>query len=655
MRKWMICALAAAWALGACSENGGGSDAGTDAGEDGGQDDRPAAICLPGPFGFSGPAFVDATAAAGLDEAGIDATAFVMTVADLDGDLYQDLVALRKGGVGRDLQRVYMNRPHPDDPEQRIFVEAEDTNIGANRRAGAEGRAVSLHAAGDVDGDGDLDLFAGMYVGEYRFREGYEEIVLDRQEILLNDGSGRFSLIEGGSSVATVEPPANTGAVLFDYDRDGILDLYVANWYVEYPYLTAQQNELYRGHGDGSFSRVTAEAGVAQREGYGEHDQRKPAYGVSHCDIDLDGWQDILVANYGRQWNDLWHNAGDGTFSNIGQSSNFDGDDNTDFTDNEFYRCHCVTYPDECPPDIPDPHPSTNCMARGWPAEDEMPFRLNGNTFAAYCGDTDGDLDMDVLLIEIAHGWAGASSDKSQLLRNDGPAGAGLVFSRIAPADSGIQREHEGVGWNEGDVFGGLFDYDNDADLDVVIGAGAYPEDHLLLYKQIDGHRFVDASRAAGVDVANPHSPVFVDYDRDGDLDLLTGVGSGRYTPWDKNHLFLYENQLGELNNWTRIHLRGAGPPDGANHFGVGAIVKVTAGDLTQVCQIKSAEGRYGSQGKWAAHFGLGHHCEDLTIEVQWPNAEGSIQTLTDVRANYELIITENDPHPTYLVSDTGT
>jgi hypothetical protein len=209
--------------------------------------------------------------------------------------------------------------------------------------------------------------------------------------------------------------------------------------------------------------------------------------------------------------------------------------------------------------------------------------------------------------------------------------------------------------WNEGDVFGGLFDYDNDADLDVVIGAGAYPGDHLLLYKQIDNRRFADVSRAEGVDLANPHSPVFVDYDRDGDLDLLTGVLSGRYSTWDKNHLFLYENQLGELNNWTRIHLRGAGPPDGANHFGVGAIVKVTAGELTQVRQIKSAEGRYGSQGKWAAHFGLGHHCEDLTIEVQWPNAAGSVQTLTGVRANYEIIITENAPQPTYLVSDTGT
>ncbi len=647
----MAAAFLLALVVSSCSESNSSKDAGIPDGEQTDEyvDNRPDAICKPGTFGFSGPAFIDKTQEAGLDEQGIDATAFVMSVADLDGDGFEDIIAISHSGVARGMQRIYMNRPDPENPQRRIFEEATETSVDANRRSGSEGRAVAFHTAGDVDNDGDLDLFAGMYVGEYRYREGYEEIVLDRQEILLNDGSGNFSLIPQGSSVATVDPPSNTSAVFFDYDRDGILDLYVANWYKQYPYLESQQDELYKGNGDGTFTLVTEQAGLSQKEGYGDHDNRKPTYGASHCDIDLDGQQDILQASYGRQWNDLWLNNGDGTFSNIGQSSHYDADDLVDYSDNEFYRCHCVTYPDDCPSDIPPPNPWTDCTARGWNDLDEAPFRLNGNTFGAYCEDVDNDLDMDVLLVEIAHGWAGSSSDRTQLLLNDGKAGRDLSFTRLAPDQSGINREHEGVTWNEGDVFGGFIDFDNDGDQDVLIGAGAYPGDKLLIFEQYEKDKFRDAKAKTGINLDNPHSPIPVDYDRDGDLDIITGVGTGKYTPWDKNHVFLFENQMGELNNSIVIRLHGAGPPDGANSFGVGAIVKVTSGDLSAVRQVKSTEGRYGSQGKLSLLFGLGHRCDDVSIEITWPDKQGTVETFDGVRANYEVLISQGQKEVDYI------
>jgi hypothetical protein len=570
-----------------------------------------------------------------------DPTGFRLTGADLDGDGYVDLVAISSGGNARGLQRVYFNRPDPADPARRVFVESWDTNIGATRRSGLRGRSANFHVAGDVDNDGDVDLYAGTYVSQL-------EDLMDRQEILLNDGSGHFSLLEGGSSLATTDPPAETTAVLFDYDSDGVLDLIIGNWYERYGIsLDSLQDELWKGHGDGSFTRVTDAAGLAQLAGTGSHEHAKPTYGLSVCDIDGDGDGDILEAAYGRQWNDLWINQGDGTFANIGASSGYAGDDLVDYSDNQFYLCYCRGRPDDCPPDMPAP--SVDCSARGWSADDEAPYRLNGNTFGAQCGDFDGDGDLDVFLVEITHSWAGTSSDRSMLLVNNGQTGTDLTFTRLTPAESGILREWQGVFWNEGDLYAGWIDYDNDGRLDLLVNAGAYPDDRLYFFRQRDDGKFAEAARAVGLELANPHALVLSDYDLDGDVDVIASVVASSSTPWRRSHLFLFENQLGQLNNWTRIELQGKGPPAGANRQAIGARVTVTSRDLVQVREVRSAAGQGGQQDEPALTFGLRHHCEDLTIQVRWPNAAHTIQTFAGVRANYRLRLIEGQDQPVYL------
>ena len=288
-----------------------------------------------------------------------------------------------------------------------------------------EYRAAHLAIAGDVDNDGDLDLFTGTYVDPTQPRTDPG----DRSEILLNDGSGKFSL----APISDPHPASNqrwptTGATFADIDRDGNLDLFVGFWYQRYgtSYLGVQA-QLYRGRGDGTFEAITEQAGLlTERTGYAEGKNHRPAYGVTACDLNDDGAPELLVSAYGRQWNLLYRNDGEGVFTEIGQPSGFAGDDRRDFSDNEFFACYCTVHSDApgCEkaeaPRIQCPDPADSYWNPGY---DDQPWRLNGNSFSTYCADIDGDGRLDLYTAEIAHWHIGESSDISELLRNTGQNG----------------------------------------------------------------------------------------------------------------------------------------------------------------------------------------------------------------------------------------
>lgn len=617
----------------ACSSKSSTSDSGVDSGTD----PRPPAICHEGPMG-SAEAFVNATEEAGF--AALDAIGFYLTVADLDGDGYADLVVKKNGTSQRDTHVVYHNVPHPTLRGRRAFVEWTGTGIDLNRRTGITGRAASFHQAADVDNDGDMDLFAASY-----FQDDASDL-LDRQEILLNDGTGHFSLIAGGSSVATPERPTNSAAAFLDFDRDGKLDLFVADWYKNYG-LTYEANQarLYHGLGDGTFSEVTEAAKLMEKAEVGQRDSRKPAYGASACDLDGDGYPDLMKANYGRQWNDLYLNLGNGTFENIAESAHVDGDDNHDFHDNQMWLCWCKFHPNDCT--LPT-QPQIDCSQSAWSADDENPFRLNGNTWELLCADYDRDGDLDLLSLEVAHGWAGQSSDRTQILQNNGKRGRELAFTRLSGEQSGVNRPRAGAFWNEGDIWAAWMDYDNDGLVDLLIHEGAYPENRLYLFRQQVGGTFKDVALLNGLDLPNPGAAAVADFDLDGDLDIVTTVVPGKGT-WTKGSLLYFRNQLGEHYNWIRIDLKGAGPPDGSNRMGMGAWVKVASGGKTQMWEVSGGDGRFGNQKELSLTFGLGRVCDDVDIEVRWPNKALTIQRFEKVRANYRVRLTEGSDKVEYL------
>ncbi len=493
-------------------------------------------------------------------------------------------------------------------------------------------RPVSLLLAGDADNNGFPDLFCGVSCDFEKPRAASDGAPLAgpdgrilmavpdhgfRSSLMLNTGKGGFSPAADGTPGSW---PATVAAACFlDFDRDGLIDLFVGNWYRRYGFdNSCYPSRLFKGSGDGSFTDVTASAGILLSDEPGSRSSSRPVYGASHCDWNNDGWEDILVCAYGRQWNILWKNNGDGTFSDAGERTHFDGDDLRD-----------GTYP------------------TGAGREPELPYRSNGNTFDAACADFDNDGDFDVFLSEITHSWAGPSSDLSCLLVNAGPE---WVFTR--DQNRGIDRRHEHPKWNQGDLHATWLDYDNDMLPDLLLASSDYPDRQILrLFRQTPDHRFSDVTASAGIGIMNPTQPSTADFDRDGDLDIVVGTTNMRLTPEQVQsrpfRLSLFRNEIGNRNSWIGFRLHGKGRGF-ANAQGIGALIRVTVGGVTQTREIFGGQGHCGHQDAQEAHFGLADHAIVDRVEIIWPNASRSTDVFERIPARrwYDAHEGKNDLEP---------
>ncbi len=547
------------------------------------------------------PVFVEVAARRGLPTEGL----FHRNVlCDVDGDGWVDALLHN--------ERLFLNRPDPRGG--RRFEEAPLLGEGAPR--------ADLLLVADLDGDGARDLMVGY--GEAKEMPGrYAEGRASHVRLQQRGEATRFPAPREAPPLI----PAETlvAGALLDYDGDGVLDLVTGAHYVTGGLeLEAYPLHLLRGKGDGTFEERTEAAGLALRREPGEPDSRRPVYGLATYDVDGDGWTDVLVCAYGRQRNLLYLNQRDGTFREVGQASGFAGDED-----------QSGTYPE-----------STKRMFRerfGVEREDELPFRANGNTFDAPCGDYDNDGDLDLFLGEITHAWAGSSSDRSSVLENLGASP--LRFARHPDAAA---RRHASASWNQGDLYAGWLDVDNDGWLDLLIASGDYPdEQRLRLFRQVAPGRFEDATGWAGLDWLNCTQLSLADYDRDGDVDILVGNSHMRLTPEQRQaqplRIALFENRLGQRNHWLNVRLVGRGPGRGANRDAIGARVRVTAGGLTQTRVIAGGLGHAGHNDALEAAFGLGRAERIERLEVRWPGPAGT-QVFEDLPVDTSLVIREGEP-----------
>ncbi len=577
--------------------------------------------------------FLERTAAWGLT--GVEGVR--IEAIDFDGDGWADLHVHRGGEAADDFA--------PGGVRQSWLLRNtggtgfEDVTESSGFRTGRTGapRPGSVVAWADVDNDGDLDAYTAL--------SDPEEVLVETSDLVLNDGDGTFTLGPEDNMARRKEAadiPA--GASFTDIDRDGLVDLWVPQNSVDY---VPQQDELFAGNGDGSFDRITLTSGVETLPWDLVSDldaglSHSNAWSSLACDLDDDGWPELLAGSYGRAPNSLHHNLGGGSFENRSVPSGYAFDHRTDWADNESARCWCTLHPtdDECA-GVPAPENiacNVDADAFRWShSSDRAAYRLGGNSATAVCADVDNDGDRDLLTAEIVHWDVGSSSDPAELLLNDGTG----VFERPGNEVTGLTREHDRVDWNDGDMTAAVFDFDNDMWPDVYVGSSDYPGARGHLWRQDAPGHFAEVPIEDGIDHFRSHGIATADFDRDGDLDVVVGHSLSRCDSdcYDTANVRLFLNGTG--GNFVRFTLAG-GP--GSNAAAIGARVRVTAGGVTQTQEVGGGHGHYGMQSELTRHFGLGAACEAV-VEVRWPDAAGTTETWT-LPAGHDYVLTQGVSGP---------
>ncbi|MGB2591277.1 MAG: CRTAC1 family protein [Candidatus Acidiferrum sp.] len=439
---------------------------------------------------------------------------------------------------------------------------------------------------GDYDNDGCDDLFV-TYFG--------------KNVLFHNNDNGTFTDVTDKAGVATNGKRWNTGCAFVDYDRDGYLDLFVANYIdldlatapvpesgpCEYkgvlvacgpPGLLGGKNILFHNNGDGTFSDVSEHAGLFQANGtFG--------LGVLTADFDNDGWPDIYVANDSAA-SALYQNKKNGTFTDVAMESG------------------CALSADGKP--------------------------------QAGMGVSAGDYDLDGNLDIVKTNFAG---DTPSLYHN---LGGGNFEDVTFPA--GLGKHTQYLGWGCG-----FFDMDNDGWPDILICNGhVYPEveqlrteagyaQQKILYRNLRNGHFEDVSSKGGAGIMVPapsRGAAFGDFDNDGDIDVVVNTIN------DFPQLLRCDSRLG--NSWIKIKTIGTK----SNRSGIGARLRCVTqppGETKphqQIDEVRSG-GSYISQNDLRVHFGIGKAEKIELLEIRWPS--GAVDTLKDVKPNQMIIVKEGE------------
>jgi enediyne biosynthesis protein E4 len=429
----------------------------------------------------------------------------------------------------------------------------------------------------------DIELYGmGVAVGDFN-NDGFPDVFITcvgQNRLFRNTGKGTFVDVTRASGLAE-RTGFSTSALWFDYNRDGLLDLFVCNyvkWSREHDvfcsldgkqksYCTPEAYRgdtcwLFRNRGNGTFEDVTATSGV--------FDTSSKSLGVAMLDVDQDGWPDLVVAN-DTQPNKLYRNLRNGTFKDVA-------------------------------------------------LETGVAFNSDGKARAGMGVDA-GDMDNSG---RDSIAFTNFENEMAGLYRQTRPG----VFEDVA-LKSGIgQPSRATLG------FGCLFaDLDLDGQLDLIVANGhidetvrgiqgnvGYAQAPHLFMNQGGGH-FIDQASAVGDDFAQPkvgRGLACGDFDRDGDIDLLLTSNNGLAR--------LYRNDRPAGNKSIRFHLRGTE----SNRDAIGATVRLFHGGTSQSRMVRSGSS-YLSQSELAVTFGVGARDRIDRVTIAWPN--GRIEEFKNVAA----------------------
>lgn len=463
--------------------------------------------------------------------------------------------------------RLYRNdgAPTPGGPPKWVDVTAQAGLAAAN----LYGFGI---ATGDADNDGDVDFFLANLGADQYWR---------------NRGDGSFE--EKSREVGVGDPAWGSAATFFDFDRDGHLDLFLANYVIaplEAPrpcfarssrrdycgpqVFRPEPNRLWRNRGDGTFTDVTQTAGLGLPSGQNQH--ALPSLGAAAFDADRDGWLDLYVANDGTA-NELWRNRRDGTFEEIamvaGVAVNADG----------------------------QPEASMGVAV----------------------GDVDEDGDEDLFLTHL-------SGEKNTLYLNLGGFNFEDRSARFGLAAPSLPFTSFGTAWLD-------LDHDGWRDLVTVSGAVRLLDDRLALgdnialgqkkqlFHNLRGQKFEDWSERGGPSFNRlevSRGLAVGDVDNDGDLDLLVGnngeaprllLRSGAPAQWFG--LRLVTGRRDALGAWVEV-LRTDNP--GAPPSGAPSVAPATWHRRV------ATDGSYGAASDPRLVFAWSDGAAPRQVRVIWPD-----------------------------------
>ena len=428
-----------------------------------------------------------------------------------------------------------------------------------------------------------------------------------------NNGDGTFSDVADEAGVAGDRQTQGVG--VGDFDNDGDPDLYLVNDF--------GLNTLYLNNGDGSFEEVTDAAGVKGAVDIIGGEEAPNGYGVALADTDNDGNLDIYVVNLGGT-NILYHNNGDGTFANTTAAAGVKGgagvlgagtaavfsDCNSDGRQ-DLYAVNGYGLPSFF---------YLNSDAGFKDETENAGVGEQDDAEGAAFGDYDNDGDMDLYITNTA-GIEGEPLP-DVLYSNNGNG----IFDDVT-ADAGLGVEDYSLGATFGDL-----DNDGYLDLYVVINGGP----NILYHNNGDG-TFTDITAEAGVgDVGFGANVALGDINGDGYLDIyVANTGFSDEDTGDPDVLYLND---GGDNHWLQVQLRAAN----GNNAAIGARIEVSAGDLHQIREVSG--GRGYAQNSSIVSFGVGANMSADTVKVIWPS--GTIETLPDIAADQLITIDEGDYTP---------
>jgi len=523
--------------------------------------------------------FVDIAAQAGLTKpvvyGAVDSKTYILEVVgcgvalfDFDNDGWLDIFLMngtRWEGPGDATNRLYRNK--------RDGSFEDVTEKAGLTRSGWSGSV----AAGDFDNDGNVDLYLTYWGNNVLYR---------------NNGDGTFADVTKAAGLALEGTRWGSGATFIDYDRDGDLDLFTANYLKFDPSkvpkpgqsgtctwkgipvncgprgLPTDRHHLFRNNGDGKYTDVTASSGIGKAGG-------SYAMTAVAADFDNDGWPDIYVACDSTP-SFFFRNNHDGTFTESG-------------------------------------------LERGVALNEDG---MEQAGMGLGIGDYNLDGNLDILKTHFA-------DDTNILYRNDGKGN----FDDVTIA-TGLGVETRFISWGAG-----IVDLDNDGLPDLFVTTGnVYPEIEKklaayplktprLVFRNLGG-KFEELIEEAGPAVSAVYTSrgtAFGDFDNDGDIDVV--IVNLNDPP------SLLRNDLKSPNHWLQVRLEGRK----SNRSAIGARVTVRYGGKVQAQEVLSQASFY-SVNDFRLHYGLGPAAV-ADLEIRWP--AGQVQKLGGVKADQILKIVE--------------